>query len=84
MGGHDGRVGHDIDGRAVEEDVIVMVLQFLHHGLETVRDQQFGRIRRKGSHGNDVQVFGHMLDRIEDMLGLAVQVGRNAMVVAIQ
>ena len=61
-----------------------MVLQFLHHGLETVGYQQLGRVGREGSDGNDVQVFGHMLDRIEDMLGLAVQVCGNAMVVALQ
>lgn len=44
-------VGHDLDGRTVDEDVVVLRAQLGHQLGKPRRLEQLGRVRRDGAHG---------------------------------
>ena len=50
------RVGHDVDGRTVDKDIIILSAQFLNECFEAGFCQQLCRVGRNGAGGQQVQV----------------------------
>lgn len=75
-------VGHDLDGRTVDEDVVVLRAQLGHQLGKPRRLEQLGRVRRDGAHGQEVErgalLIGH--DERRDVSAGHAQVVRQATV----
>ncbi len=52
----DGGIGNNLDGRTVDEDVIVVLTQVIEHGLELGGVEQFGGVGRNFTNWKDVQL----------------------------
>ncbi len=55
--GHEVGVGNDLDGRAVEEDVVVFFAEFGQKLGQAGFGEEFGRVGRRGADGQDVEGF---------------------------
>ena len=53
---HDGGVGDDQDGRHVEEDVVIVFIDFFQQVHHAGRSQEFCRVWRNGAAGHDVEI----------------------------
>ncbi len=56
LAAHEYGISDGQDGRHVEEDVIIHFRCFLQEGLHLLRAQEFSRVRRDGTAGDDVEV----------------------------
>ena len=51
--GDDACISDEVDRRTVEEDVVELASHLLDHGLEVIRKEKLGRVRRKSSYRKD-------------------------------
>ena len=52
--GDDARVGHNLHGRTVEEDEVVLAVQGVEQVLQLGVEEQLGGVGRYGAHGDDI------------------------------
>ena len=78
--GDDARVGHEVDRRTVEEDVVELSPHLLDHALEVVREKELCRVRRKGSDRKDKEARLDLVEVLSVVGRLAVEVCRHAAV----